>query len=188
MWMKARCLKFSRYDSKSDRTIDIEATSFGRSSLMTTTKYSGECQCGACRYEINAEPFVAYTCHCQVCQKLTSSAFLSCIQIPAESFSLVTGSLVSRQRVGASGSTLTNSFCGTCSSLICIQSSSRPRLRTVTIGTLDYPASIDLSAHIWVKRKLPWITLPSNHRIFEEAGNWTIDYAEDPTRYLPEHL
>jgi len=89
------------------------------------------------------------------------------------------------ERAADSGNILTNSFCESCGSLLSIQNSSRTRLRTVTIGTLDQPSLIEVNSHIWVKRKLPWVILPKHHRIFEEAGDWTKDYANDPTRYNP---
>ena len=44
---------------------------------------------------------------------------------------------------------------------------------------------VAVDAHIWVKRKLPWVQLPAGHRIFEEAGDWTPDYVHDPGRYRP---
>jgi hypothetical protein len=45
---------------------------------------------------------------------------------------------------------------------------------------------IDVCAHIWVKRKLPWVVVPASHRIFNEGGDWTVDYAADITRYKPK--
>jgi hypothetical protein len=40
---------------------------------------TGGCLCGALRYEMTKPPILAYTCHCTVCQKLTSSAFSSAL-------------------------------------------------------------------------------------------------------------
>ena len=36
---------------------------------------TGGCQCGAIRYEITQAPQMVYTCHCNDCQRITSSAF-----------------------------------------------------------------------------------------------------------------
>jgi len=152
---------------------------------MDDLLYSGSCQCGECKYAVDRPYFVAYTCHCKTCQKLTSSAFMSCLQIAEESFHLVDGHLAQHQRIANSGNTLTNSFCGRCASLISVQNSARPRIRTITIGTLDKAHEIEVNAHIWVRRKLPWVTLPDNHRIFRQAADWSQDYASDPARYKP---
>jgi hypothetical protein len=51
------------------------------------------------------------------------------------------------------------------------------------VGTLDDPGAVNVDAHIWAKRKLPWIVLPADHRVFEGPGDWTQDYAVDPDRY-----
>ncbi len=158
-----------------------------RSSMVRCLKIPaiGRCQCGACSYTVNAEPFVAYTCHCLECQKLTSSAFASCAQLPSESVEVTSGNPATRKRVADSGNTLETWFCRSCGSALFSQNSARPRIRTVYLGTLEHSEDVRVNAHIWVKRKLPWVTLPNDHRIFDEAGDWSQDYAHDPTRYIP---
>ena len=32
-------------------------------------KITGGCACGAIRYDVTAEPYTAYCCHCNACQK-----------------------------------------------------------------------------------------------------------------------
>ena len=156
-----------------------------RWSPMLEIPARGRCQCGACSYTLLAAPYVAYTCHCKECQKLTSSAFLSCIQVPSESVEITSGSLASRERVADSGNKLETWFCSSCGSTLFAENSARPRVRTIHIGSLEHPESVEVNAHIWVNRKLPWVNLSENHRIFEQAGDWTEDYARDPTRYKP---
>ncbi|MEM7533489.1 MAG: GFA family protein [Chloroflexota bacterium] len=107
------------------------------------------------------------------------------MHVPAESFELTNGSPISRRRVADSGNVLVTWFCPTCGSTLFADNSSRPRVRTVHIGTLDYPECVDVSAHIWVKRKVPWIELPKDHRIFEGAGDWTEKYGDELSRYKP---
>lgn len=145
----------------------------------------GLCQCGACRYVVEAEPYVAYTCHCADCQKLTASAFLACMHVPAERFLITSGEPISQRRVADSGNALVTWFCPTCGSTLYAENSSRPQVRTVHIGTLDHPEQVDVNAHIWVQRKLSWLTFPEHHRIFEGPGDWTEDYAHDVERYKP---
>ena len=74
-------------------------------------------------------------------------------------------------------------FCGACGSTLFCQNSARPRIRTVFVGTLDDPLEIDVEAHIWLKRKLPWLVVPSGHRKYEGPGDWTENYHDDPERY-----
>ena len=149
---------------------------------MLGVPFEGGCQCGAIRYRCNAPPFVAYTCHCTACQRITSSAFATCIQVPAEALSLTSGSPCSAERAANSGNRLSTSFCGSCGSALWVANSIRPRLRTLYVGTLDEPGNIEVNAHIWTSRRLPWVLLPSGHRVFPEAGDWRADYARDSSR------
>jgi len=145
----------------------------------------GQCQCGTVQYELTAQPFVAYTCHCSACQKLSSSAYNTCIQVPGESVDIISGNAATRDRLADSGNKLTTWFCSLCGSALYSQNAARPRIRTVYVGTLQHPHSVEVNAHIWVKRKLPWVTLPEDHRIFDEAGDWSQDYEHDLSRYKP---
>lgn len=148
---------------------------------MLEVPFEGGCQCGAVTFHCTARPYVSYTCHCRACQRLTSSAFATCIQVPAEAFS-VRGPLASREREADSGSRPTTSFCSVCGSAIYSANSARPRLRSIYVGTLERAEDVDVDAHIWTKRRLPWVVLPPGHRDFPEAGDWRSDYAGDPSR------
>lgn len=149
---------------------------------MLEVPFEGGCQCRAVRYRCTAGPFVAYTCHCRECRKLGSSAFMTCVQVPAEALSVTRGSPASRERVADSGNRLTTSFCGDCGSALFSANSTKPRLRTIYVGTLDRAEDVEVSAHIWTSRKLPWVVLPEGHRVFEAGGDWRPDYAGDPSR------
>jgi len=146
---------------------------------------NGACQCGTCRYTVRAKPYVAYTCHCTECQKLSSSAFASLMQVPSESVEVTSGSPVTRERIADSGNVLESWFCPTCGSTLFAKNSARPRVRTIHIGTLDDARDVQVNAHIWMKRKLDWVNVPKTHRVFEEAGDWSEDYAHDMDRYKP---
>ncbi|MFK7966984.1 MAG: GFA family protein [Burkholderiaceae bacterium] len=146
---------------------------------------AGQCQCGKVGYELAAQPYVTYTCHCKACRRLTSSAFTLCAQVPAESLAITLGAPKQRTRIAESGNELTTSFCGQCGSALFAQNSARPRIKTIFAGTLDEDSELTLSAHIWVQQKLPWVVLPAEHRLFDTHGDWRADYAADPTRYQP---
>lgn len=145
----------------------------------------GTCQCGKCSYSVTSEPFVAYTCHCIACQQLSSSAFNTCMQLPAESVEMVDGSPAVRERVADSGNGLKTWFCPGCGSALFSQNTVRPRIRTVYVGALENAGTVKVNAHIWVKRKLPWVMLPVGHRVFEGPADWSEDYAHDIERYKP---
>jgi hypothetical protein len=152
---------------------------------MLSIPASGQCQCGALTYELTGRPFVQYTCHCRECQRLSSSAFSTCIQMPAESVNITSGTAVTRTRDTDTNNRLTIWFCSACGSALYCQSSARLRIRTVFAGTLDNPERVEVTAHIWLKRKLPWVLIPKEHRAYETAGDWSSDYAHDMQRYKP---
>ena len=149
---------------------------------MLEAPFEGGCQCEAVRYRCTSPPYVSYTCHCRDCQRLTSSAFATCVQVPAEALHLMRGSVSSRERLADSGNRPVTSFCSRCGSSLFVANPARPRLRTIYVGTLDRAQDVEVSAHIWTSRRLPWVLLPTHHRIFSEAGDWRPDYAADPSR------
>jgi hypothetical protein len=134
------------------------------------------------RYRCEASAFVSYTCHCLACQHITSSAFATCIQVPAEALHIVSGSPASHERIAETGNRLTTSFCASCGSALIVANGARPRLRTIFVGTLDRAVDVEVDAHIWTKRALPWVVLPTGHRVFAGAGDWRPNYAADPSR------
>lgn len=149
---------------------------------MIAPPLDGGCQCATVRYRCTAAPFVVYTCHCRACQAMTSSAFATCAQVPAEALRLLRGVPNTYERVADDGDRLTIAFCSTCASALFIANAARPRLRTLLVGTLDRAQDLEVSAHIWTARKLPWVCLPPEHRVFAYGGDWRADYAADPSR------
>ncbi len=73
-----------------------------------------------------------------------------------------TGALVSYEHEGTGGHTSTQTICGVCHTRIYNRNSAVPGLIVLRAGTLDGSDRIDPVAHIWVKRKQPWLTLPTD--------------------------
>ena len=152
---------------------------------MIDVPATGRCQCGQLGYAVGAQPFVAYTCHCRECQRLSSSAFATCMQVPAEAVEMTAGVAHTRTRPSDSGNEISMWLCASCGFAVFLQNSSRPRVRTVLVGTLEHLEQVQVDAHIWLKRKLPWVVIPAAHRQFDGAGDWSDDYAHDPDQLLP---
>jgi len=122
---------------------------------LLSIPFEGRCQCGAIRYRCTASPFVCYTCHCRVCQRITASAFATCMQVPVEALEILVGNPGSFTRTADSGNILTTTICKQCGSALFVANSGRPRTRTIYVGTLDDASRVDVTAHIWVSRRLP---------------------------------
>lgn len=120
---------------------------------------AGGCRCGAVRYTLAMDTLPrTYACHCHYCQTWSGSAF-SQQAIVAESMMDVTGDVeifelqtedrVSRQR-----------FCARCHTRVFNTNSARPGFIALRAGTLDDSDKLDVVAHIWTKRKQPWVIIP----------------------------
>jgi len=107
------------------------------------------------------------------------------MQVPAEAVDITAGVAHTRTRPTDSGSELCIWLCASCGSVVFLQNSARPRVRTVLVGTLEHPEQVQVNAHIWLKRKLPWVVIPATHRQFDGAGDWRDDYVHDLDRLLP---
>jgi hypothetical protein len=130
---------------------------------------AGGCRCGAVRYTLAIEAMPrAYACHCLQCQTWSGSAFSQQMLMPEDRLSvagpvvlyeLTTEDRTSRQRM-----------CGICHTRLYNTNTRRPGVAVVRAGTLDDSHLVDVAAHIWVKRKQPWLTLPENTPSWPESA------------------
>lgn len=141
-----------------------------------------QCACGECQLTITAQPFVSYTCHCDECKKLTSSAFATLIQLPFEAIGFQPERITQITRDCDSGSTTTLHRCAACGCPMFLRNAARPGIGSVLVGNLEQPEAVAVDAHIWTQRKLPWVTLPADHEIYDFAGDWRSRYRSDPER------
>ena len=126
---------------------------------------TGGCQCGKIRYEISEAPQLVYTCHCTVCQRLTSSAFSMGLVVAETAFRLSGSEPRPLQRTADSGRVNTRLVCPECGSWVC--GMRRDGVIRVRAGTLDDTSWLRPTRHIWTRSKQPWITLPEGDEIFE---------------------
>jgi len=120
----------------------------------------GGCRCGAVRYELAIDQLPkTYACHCRDCQTWSGSAFSQQVFLPEGALSL-TGPVVTFEMTNPSGRISTQRICGACHTRIFNSNSARPGYVVVRAGTMDRSDELDVVAHIWVKRKQPWLHLP----------------------------
>jgi hypothetical protein len=127
----------------------------------------GRCACGAARYRLADAPMFVHCCHCRDCQRQTGSAFVINALIETDRIALLTGEL---RRVAVptdSGRPHRIFRCATCQTAMWSEYGGIEALRFVRVGTLDDPAAIPPNVHIYVRSKLPWVTLPEGVPSFE---------------------
>ncbi len=117
---------------------------------------SGRCQCGNVCYRIVAEPLVTVACHCQDCQKLSTSAFSITMVLNRNAVEF-DGELKCWERVADSGNTVACWFCPTCGNRIYHDNPAAPDFIRLKPCTLDDTSVLDPIAHIWACREQPWL-------------------------------
>jgi len=126
---------------------------------------TGRCHCESVRYRLNGSPLFTHACHCLDCQRQTGSAFWMATIVLRGDLEMTHGSLVPRPRSARS----TEQRCASCDTTLYVESTHFPVSVILRSGTLDDPRVATPQAHIWVKRKLPWLTLPADVPQFDEG-------------------
>jgi hypothetical protein len=125
-----------------------------------TTGISGGCRCGAVRYTLAIDALPpTYACHCHECQTWSGSAFSQQALLPEDAIT-VSGPVALYEREGAGGRISRQRVCSICHTRIYNTNTARPGIAVVRAGTLDDSHLLNVVAHIWTKRKQPWLTIP----------------------------
>jgi hypothetical protein len=123
----------------------------------------GGCRCGQIRYcmKLDRLPNV-YACHCLDCQTWSGSAFSLQFIVPEEALE-VTGTPYLYERVSDDGARISRQRgCARCLTRVYNTNTRRPGRAWVRAGTLDRSDELPIVAHIWTKRKLKGIDIPSD--------------------------
>jgi hypothetical protein len=125
----------------------------------------GGCLCGAVRYRIDAAPDHAGYCHCRMCQRATGAPVVAWLIMARNVFAWTKGQPIAYR----SSATAERLFCGVCGSQLGFRELAEPQNVEITVASLDEPAAVRPSQHIWTSSRIPWF-----------------DVADDLPRY-PEH-
>lgn len=118
---------------------------------------TGGCLCGQVRYRLSAEPVTARLCWCRDCQHLAGNGTVNAV-FPSASIE-TTGTLATYTSAADSGNQVSRRFCPACGSHLFADSSGRPGLTVVRVGTLDDPSSVTPGANIWSASAPRWACL-----------------------------
>src|SRR6478752_4283230 len=103
-------------------------------------KYTGQCACGAVKFELNlkAHPSFIANCNCRDCQRASGGAMATFFGLPQDEFVLLRGNPKPYSYVAESGKTLQRNFCPDCGSrLFTDKLESFPGTVFVMVGSLD---------------------------------------------------
>lgn len=129
--------------------------------------FDGGCACGAVRYRMATPPLFVHCCHCHDCQRQTGTAFVLNALIEADRVDLLSGTLGKVTLPTDSGLPHRVFRCTDCGTALWSEYGGRATLRFVRVGTLDEPSRLPPDVHIYVRSRLPWVTLPEGVPAFE---------------------
>jgi hypothetical protein len=131
-----------------------------------SVQLEGGCACGAVRYRLMSDPLFVHCCHCLNCQRQTGSAFVINVMIETDRVEVDAGDPqpVTVPRTGGEKQKIWR--CPTCQVALFSQYTRR-QIRFVRAGTLDDPTAVAPDVHIFIRSKLPWVTLPDSVPAFE---------------------
>ena len=129
------------------------------------TTHTGGCLCGQIRYRITADPGPSRLCWCRDCQRISSNGTVNAI-FPTAAIE-ISGTPAQHQKAADSGNQVTRRFCPACGTHLFSDSTGRPGLTVVRLGTLDDPSSIKPTANIWSASAPSWACLDRSLDVFE---------------------
>ena len=118
---------------------------------------TGACLCGQVRFRLIAEPVASRICWCRDCQRLAANGTVN-ILVPSDAIE-VTGQAAAYTREAASGNEVTRRFCAACGAHLFADSTGRPGLTVIRVGTLDDPSSVRPTVNIWSASAPAWACL-----------------------------
>jgi len=119
-------------------------------------KVTGQCHCGAIRYEAEVDPARVNACHCTDCQRLSGSAYRVSVGAPKETFRLLSGSPRVYIKTAESGKKRAHAFCPDCGSPIYSGAVVDPVMYSLRVGALDQRPHLPPTKQIWCRSSLAW--------------------------------
>jgi hypothetical protein len=108
-----------------------------------------------------------HCCHCRDCQRQTGTAFVLNALIETARVTILQGEVARSPMPTDSGRPHAIDRCKACGTAVWSEYGGLSALRFVRVGTLDEPQSLAPDVHIYVRSKLPWVTLPDGVPAFD---------------------
>ncbi|PPD50952.1 MAG: aldehyde-activating protein [Methylobacter sp.] len=119
---------------------------------MSNATYSGGCQCGAVRFQVNGSLGDASVCHCRMCQKAFGGFYAPLVSVRGAKLTWTRGT----PKQFKSSNFVTRGFCGDCGTPLTYDA---PDGIALAIGAFDEPQKIVPVVQFGVEGKLPYADL-----------------------------
>ena len=128
------------------------------------TPFTGGCVCGAVRYECTAEPIAMFKCHCRDCQRVSGGAYAPVLLVPADAFTLTSGSVRYHVTDSLRGGRHKRGYCADCGSRLVGSPSDKVG---ILAGSLDDPSLFRPDMNMFTCDLQPWDVLDPDSRNYE---------------------
>jgi hypothetical protein len=128
---------------------------------------SGECNCGAVAFQVDADLSDVYVCHCSICRRATGGNGIAVLVASKNAFTWLEGenSIRTWKKPGHDWET---SFCTTCGSTLPGENDAETMF--IPAGLLTSGAEeLRVAHHIWVNSRAPWDIIGDDGRQHPEA-------------------
>lgn len=126
------------------------------------TGKTGQCLCGAIKFELASDPAMSIVCHCKNCQRQAGSAFSTISGLPKDDLKFTQGEVKTYEDSSSESGEgpVFRHFCGNCGSPIYSETPGQPGMVFLKTGTLDDTSGFTAMAHIWCDSKQDWFEVP----------------------------
>ena len=111
------------------------------------TEPTGRCLCGDISYRLTSESVASRICWCRNCQRIASNGTVNAV-FSADAIE-ISGNPSEHIAAADSGNQVRRRFCPRCGTHLFSDTTGRPGMTVVRLGTLDDPSSIKPTANIW---------------------------------------
>jgi hypothetical protein len=117
-------------------------------------KFTGQCHCGAIRYELTGAQISHALCHCSDCRRHAGAPMVGWAMFPAAAVKVLSGT----PKIYRSSEHGRRHFCAGCGTgLFYVNDQMLPGVIDVQSATLDDPDAIPAQVHIQVAERLEWM-------------------------------
>lgn len=116
--------------------------------------HTGQCQCGAIRYQLTGTPQTVALCHCRDCQRSAGAPMVTWAMYPEASLTVTQGQ---PKTINSSGTAM-RSFCPDCGSGLFYRNQEiLPGIVDVQTATLDDPEALPPEITIQTAERMNWM-------------------------------
>lgn len=122
---------------------------------MPDLVYPGGCLCGAVRFEARGVPRDLCFCHCASCRRACGAPLVPWATFARAELTITRGALAQYR----SSAAVLRGFCAACGSSLTYLNEARAEDIDLVLASLDDPGALAPTMHMWVKDKLPWVSI-----------------------------